>query len=226
MKKIIISITLSLLPCAFVQGQGIFGRRGSLLNSTGDIKRGNPYAPPSKPIDLSGGMKGDQVVRYSDGTFYGTTKDGKRYNGRLVMSNGDEYVGYFDDNGQLNGNIEISYVNKKAWIVAHFDHGTPNGSASMYEGGKYYDVQYSNGEVVASIEVSDPKHKGENWYAKTLYIGVPHHQFFGSGGAGTYKVNEGPRIYTILCPNCYGAGRIGNYTCNNCGGLGTLTSYK
>lgn len=195
MNKIIISIVLFFLPITFAGAQGIFGNRGSLLNSTGVRKRTNPYQAPNNPIGLSGGVKGDQVVRYYDGsTFYGTTKNGHRYHGRLVQPNGDEIVGIFDDNGQMTGTIEISYVNDKSWLVGHFDHGTPHGSASMYLDGKYYDIQFSNGETVTSIEVSDPKHKGENRYAKTLYVGVPHHQFFGSGGAGTLQGERQPSL--------------------------------
>ena len=226
MRKFIISIVLVLLPNAYACAQFNFGGNTNLLRSTGVMKRGNPYQRqvPLKPVYE---WKSDQTIRNNDGSmFYGTTLNGRRRAGRLVEPDGTESLGDFDENGFLNGTVEISYVNDKIWFKGYYEHGAPQGKGSLYKDGKYYDVQYDNGEVVASVEVSEPSCKGENWYAKTLGVGVPHHQFFGSGGAGTYKENDSPRFYTVLCPNCYGAGKIGYSICNNCGGLGTLTSYK
>lgn len=231
MKNIFISIMLALMPYTFIEAQINFGGNTRLLRSTGVVKRGNPYHTPRKPMEINSGIRYNQSIHYNDGSsFYGTIINGRRFSGRLVDPNGTEYVGIFDENGYLNGVVEISYVSDRVWFKGNYNHGTPHGQGSMYKNGKYYDVQYDNGDIVASVEVSEPNFKGENWYAKTLEQGVPRHQFFGSGGAGrhtdsnnttiiytptssqtnTYtpsKSNSDTSQKTITCAYCNGTGR-------------------
>lgn len=221
-KSIIITLTLAMsMASPEVQAQ-------RFLNQINPGKRVTPPAGGFLGTISAGTVpvpQTNQIIRYNDGgRFYGTTINGRRSSGRLVAPNGVESLGGFDENGRWNGTVEVTYPAERSWYKGDFSHGTKHGSGSLYKDGKYYDQQYYNGQLETSIEVSEPRCKGENWYAKTLGEGTPTHPFFGSGGAGTYQQNQGGGGLAP-CPQCDGAGYFpvgGKKLCLRCGGAGFI----
>ena len=194
------------------------------------INPGTRTARPSSGTFLStirtgSTIKDNQIIRYNDGgRFYGSTIDGRRVTSRLIEPNGVESLGGFDENGRWNGTVEVTYPAERSWYKGEFSHGTKHGSGSLYKDGKYYDQQYYENQLETSIEVSEPRYKGENWYAKTLGSGTPSHPFYGSGGAGTYQEDKGEGGIAP-CPQCDGSGYFpvgGKKFCLRCGGVGFI----
>lgn len=169
----------------------------------------------------------NQTIHYNDGSrFYGMTVNGRRSSGRLIQADGIECLGGFDQNGLLDGTVEVTYPAEQGWFKGAYSHGIRHGSGSAYKDGKYYDLQYENGGLVTSIEVYEPRCKGENWYGKTLGAGTPSHPFYGAGGVGTHRENNSGGM--APCPMCNGNGffPIGGKTlCARCGGGGFIVLY-